>query len=76
MGCAVNLQVQRIVRSIKDKYNRPSAHQALEIITHVLRAVGLAEQGAQAPMPEVYELPQLDFEDLCNSLGLNFAAGE
>jgi hypothetical protein len=48
------LSVHSTVRQIYDRYNRPSARQALLIIEHILTALGLpaSDQGHPPPAPE------------------------
>ncbi|BEI83395.1 hypothetical protein CcaverHIS002_0312630 [Cutaneotrichosporon cavernicola] len=56
------LSVHATVRQIYDRYNRPSARQALLIIEHLLTALGLpaSEQSHPPPAPEPTAVDSID----------------
>lgn len=64
----------RVVRKISDRFQRPSAKQAVVMIEHVLGTLGIAEppqqQPADQPASSLEDLPQLDIDELWQSLEL------
>jgi len=67
--------VKDVVRRIGDKYHRPSARQALLIIEHVLQTLNIAgplQPADEFNIPGLQDLPHLDIDELCQSLGLEF----
>lgn len=64
----------RVVRKISDRFQRPSAKQAVVMIEHVLTTLGIANPPPQAqpdqPAPSLEDLPQLDIDELWHSLEL------
>lgn len=65
----------RVVKKISDRFQRPSAKQAVVMIEHVLSTLGITEPlpaqvGQTDPAPGLQDVPQLDIDELWHSLEL------